>query len=134
MTDVVTYYSQNHTDAREAWAAYAIMPNGRRWNVVAFGETEAEASEKIDRLWNSERTRLGFNGAVFSAPASPSSPQPEKPLANDPWASPIKPQHHLAGMMWLIHKVNRNKARVSAAVGEQMLATGEWERGGPRSK
>lgn len=125
MTNTITYYSQNSTNPNEVWSAYAIMPNGQRWGVVAFGDTEKQAVDKIVALYQQERGKV---------------------KAVNPWAEMAKPlvdtipkqydtqQHHLAGRVWLINISTREKVRVDPDKADAMIATGEWQRGGPRSK
>lgn len=143
MTEVTAYNNPSAPTHRQ-WIAYVVLDNGNLWGVYAVGATEEAAKTKIQILWERERERVnrnpsGFNGATFSAPASSTSPQPETPLANDPWAgvksTPFEaPKHHLAGMVWVINKLSREKKRVSQVEMVALVNTGDWERGGPRSK
>lgn len=125
MINTITYFSQNATPS-EAWMAYALLPNGKRWNVYATGSTEAEAVGKIVSLYESERAKV-------------------KPV--DPWSALAKPLidaipekyatgrgSHFVGKSWLINKATREKIRVPTGDVNKYLETGEWEKGGPRSK
>lgn len=114
-TNYVTYQLQCGNMPEHHWIAYVVMPNGKLWMVPSFAATEKEAVDKIVALWESERAKINqITGAAMS------SSQPE--------------QHHLAGLVWVIHKNTREKKRVSPQEAEGLLAFGEWERGGPRSK
>lgn len=108
MTNYVTYQLQYGNMPEHHWMAYVVMPNGKLWMVPSFAATEKEAVDKIVALWEAERAKVQING------------EPE--------------QHHLAGLVWVIHKNTREKKRVSPQEAEGLLAFGEWERGGPRSK
>lgn len=157
-TDVVTYKSENAARSDLNWIAQVVLPNGKYWGVYFTGSTESEVVAKAIDLWNSEQARpLGLiprlrdhKPEVFSEPPSSDSAWPSNPLPNDPWAShginattwaniaaddkSNKQGHATKGMVWLIHKINRTKCRVRPEVAEGMLASGDWERGGPRSK
>lgn len=109
MTDTVTYQSYDNPNPDQAWMAYVVMPSGKLWMVPSFAATEKEAVDKIVALWESERKKVN-NVAEEQQP------------------------HHLAGLVWVINVKTREKKRVTAVEAEGLMAFGEWERGGPRSK
>lgn len=113
MTAVVTYHSAN-AKPHEAWLAYVVMPDGNQWSVRFAGSTEEEASNRAIALWESERAKCNS--------------EPE-----DPWANAGRGAHFL-GKTWLINVASREKIRIDKDKADELVATGEWERGGPRSK
>ena len=117
--DTVTYHSTN-AKPDSVWMAYVIMPNGQRWNVPSYGATEKEAVDKIVALWESERAKV----KTWDDPDVPYVQRYGR-------ADRI---HHLAGLVWVIHKETREKRRLPASEADALMAFGEWERGGPRSK
>lgn len=126
MTDTVTYFSQNHINPNEAWSAYVILPTGKRWGVVAFGETEQQAIDKIVSLYESETAKL-INKAMSIA---------AKPLIDaipQSYDTRNGRGHHFAGKVWMIHSFTRAKQRVNPDEVAKYEAEG-WIKGGPRSK
>lgn len=137
MTEVTAYNNPSAPTHRQ-WIAYVVMDNGNLWGVYATAPLQWQAKLKIQTLWESERAKISLNpkptfnrSEVFSAPASSESGWSTNPTSIDAWASE-KPAR--AGSVWLINKVNRNKCRVQPHVAEHMIASGDWERGGPRSR
>lgn len=115
MTDTVTYFSQNHINPNEAWSAYVVLPTGKRWGVVAFGETEQQAIDKIVSLYEAEKLK-----AI-------------RQQSDEPWAAAVNRGHHFAGKVWMIHSFTRAKQRVNPDEVAKYEAEG-WVKGGPRSK
>jgi len=128
-TDVVSYCSDNAPRADLTWLAQVVLSNGKFWGVYFTGVTEIEAVNKAVAFWNSEQERLGVK---------------PKPVENNPWASvpsrlpdspaPQNSRGIKPGAIWLIHKTTREKKVVNGQLAELLLASGEWEKGGPRSK
>lgn len=125
MTNVVTYYSGNTPNPNEAWSAYVILPTGKRWGVVAFGETEQQAINKIVSLYEAEAAKF-VNKAIAVA---------AKPLVNAiPQSYDNRGRgHHFAGKVWMIHSFTRAKQRINPDEVAKYEAEG-WVKGGPRSK
>lgn len=121
MTNEITAYNNPNAPEHRRWIAYVVLSNGQLWGVYATASTEGAAKEKIGNLWESEKAKI-------------------KPLGNEahtvemPTEWGDKREHHLAGLVWIINKATREKKRVSPQIAEGLLAFGEWERGGPRSK
>ena len=113
MTQTITYHS-NNAPAGQEWMAYAVLPNGQRWNVYSMASTEAEAINKIVSLYESEIAKnktTEFVQVVGRADRS----------------------HHFAGKVWMIHSFTRAKQRVNPDEVAKYEAEG-WVKGGPRSK
>lgn len=122
MTNTVTYRAQTPVTDGQQWLAYVVMPNGKLWMIVSFGATEEEAKSKIITLWESERAKVRISEGA------------EPDTTNDPWQADRR-GHHLAGLVWVVFKKDRTlKKRVAPGTAEGLIASGEWERGGPRSK
>lgn len=98
------------------------LPNGNYWGVYCVGATEIEVRSKIADLWAKETAKIMIN------------PWRNLDMESGDVSGLVGKQHHLAGKVWLIHKVTREKVRVEPEIAEDRLATGHWERGGPRSK
>lgn len=112
MTQTVTYHSQNAAP-HEAWIAYAVLPNGQRWNVMVTASTESEAVDKITSLYDAEinKWKNTGEGAKIS----------------------VNRGHHFAGKVWMIHSFTKAKQRVNPDEVAKYEAEG-WIKGGPRSK
>lgn len=131
MSEVTSYHNPN-APVYCQWIAYIVLDDGKLWGVYSTGATQEVAEVKIKTLWDSERAKLG----VSQQPAYEAAvkAQSDAKKQNDPWANYEAPKHHLAGKVWLIHKHTREKCRVEPHVADNMLQSGDWERGGPRSK
>jgi len=129
MTEV-TAYNNPFAPINRQWIAYMVMDSGQLWGVYAIGSSEDEAKSKIKTLWESERARVPtiVNPWVNLDPTQQRHGSMEEGLLSK------HIPHHLAGLVWLINKADRTKCRVSAETAETMIASGDWERGGPRSK
>lgn len=103
----------------ERWMVCAILPNGQRWEVYSFGATEEAAREKIVAL--AERELAKYANHPKDESAAPKT-------TTEPGAN------RFAGTTWIIHKTTREKRRAPSLEADILIATGEWERGGPRSK
>lgn len=110
MTNTVIYQIKSGLHGHPEFMAYVVMPNGKLWMVPSFAATEKEAVDKIVALWESERKKVQLT-----------------PFTEEQ-------QHHLSGLVWVIHKITREKKRVSPQEAEGLMAFGEWIKGGPRSK
>jgi len=124
MTQTITYHS-NNAAPHEAWSAYVVLPTGKRWGVVAFGETEQQAVDKIVSLYQDEAAK--FDRAPWSKTAQPlinTTPQSYDNRGRG---------HHFAGKVWMIHSFTRAKQRVNPDEVAKYEAEG-WVKGGPRSK
>lgn len=128
---IITYHS---TNAAQPWLAFAILPNGQQWMVHATGLSEAEASEKIQKLAASELNRFGkFVSVGRTSSASRNAPaiKPAAPIKSaDEWSN--FSQHHLAGRIWIVNETTREKKRIAPSELDSYVANG-WKRGGPRS-
>lgn len=104
-------------NAELAWLAYIVLPNGDYWGVRFNGVTEEIAKAKAIATWQHEQEKW----------------KALEPLADDPWQTTADKQHHLAGLVWMIHKDTREKKRVKLTEITMYEKQG-FERGGPRSK
>lgn len=126
MTDIVTYYSAN-AKPHERWLAYAVLPNGSQWLVRCTGETEEVAKTKAVALYEREKERVGKRYLEQDEPDLKSVHD----ASDNPWET--AKQHHLAGKVWVINEITREKKRIDQS--ELMFYEGNgWVRGGPRSK
>lgn len=114
MTQTITYHS-NNAPAGQEWMAYAVLPNGQRWNVYSMASTEAEATNKIVSLYEAEKLK-----AI-------------RQQSDEPWTAAVNRGHHFAGKVWMIHSFTRAKQRVNPDEVAKYEAEG-WVKGGPRSK
>lgn len=136
MTEVTSYHNPTAPDNRK-WIAYVVLGDGKLWGVYATAESQGMAEVKIARLWESERARLALNPQPSAYKPEPKPAQASLPASWENLASGVKSDgrgHGTKGMVWLIGKTTRLKCRVSPEVAEGMIANGDWERGGPRSK
>lgn len=129
MTNTITYFSQN-APAGQEWMAYALLPNGQRWQVYAMAASEAEAVEKINSLYESERAKIKAADPWTAVNAN--MQELGKKIA-DGISVPTGRGSHFVGKVWLIHSFTRAKIRVDQSEVAKYMADG-YERGGPRSK
>lgn len=113
MAQTITYHS-NNAPAGQEWMAYAVLPNGQRWNVYSMASTEAEAINKIVSLYESEMAK-------------------NKPSEFVQMVGRADRSHHFAGKVWMIHSFTKAKQRVNPDEVAKYEAEG-WVKGGPRSK
>ena len=133
MTEVTAYHNPN-APVHRRWIAYVVMDNGNLWGVYAIGATEECARAKIANLWESEHARpLGLIPRLRDHKPEVFLEPPSLPSSWDTALTGEAPST-FKGMVWLINKATRAKARVSPEAAEMMLASNDWERGGPRSK
>jgi len=136
MTEVTAYHNPNAPIERQ-WIAYVVMDNGNLWGVYSVGDTEECARAKIANLWESEHARpLGLIPRLRDHKPEVFLEPPSLPASWGEIAPEVKTnrEHATKGMVWLVHKFNRTKCRVAPASADHMIASGDWERGGPRSK
>lgn len=132
MTEVTAYNNPNAPIHRQ-WIAYVVMDNGKLWGVYSTADTEESARVKIANLWESERARVSLNPQPSGHKPEP-KPAPASLPASWDAALMSKAPSAFKGMVWLVNIVSRAKTRVSAETAEAMLASGEWIKGGPRSR
>ena len=131
MTETVTYFSQNHINPNEAWSAYVILPTGKRWGVVAFGETEQQAVDKIVSLYEAEKLKATSN--YQKAATDFNNTKENLTTAKAFPIERLSRGHHFAGKVWMIHSFTKAKQRVNPDEVAKYEAEG-WIKGGPRSK
>jgi len=124
MAQTITYHSTNAPTGQE-WMAYAVLPNGQRWNVYSMASTEVEAIDKIVSLYEAEAAKFVNKAIAMAAqPLIDAIPQSYDNRGRG---------HHFAGKVWMIHSFTRAKQRVNPDEVAKYEAEG-WIKGGPRSK
>lgn len=112
----VTYFAPLAAE-QERWAVTAFMPNGDKAHIIAFGPTEEFARNKIVGLIERELARYS------------------KTVPSEEISRPVTGRGaHFIGKTWVIHNVTREKRRVDTAEATKLIESGEWAKGGPRSK
>lgn len=133
--NIVTYYSSN-APINKAWIAQVVLPNGEYWGVYSCGPSEDEARSKLSDLWAAEKAKVkpvdAWNNPLNRAIPDIRTQQRVGCMEEGDVSGLAGKQHHLAGKVWLIHKVTREKIRVEP--NDVRISNGEYERGGPRSK
>ncbi len=125
MTNTITYHSTNAKPA-EAWIAYVVLPNGDNWQVRFHGATEAEAISKAEACWQLEQAKPRARQAAEDEALAIKR-------AGDPWeqAAASGRGAQFIGKKWIRNSAGE-KRRVDPDEASIMVASGEWQYGGPR--
>lgn len=114
---IVTYEAKSADIKPEwSWVAYIVLPNGEYLGIMFRDYTKDGVVAKAEQFWLEN-----YKPVADAAVANINDRISEIGKAN-------------AGKVWMIHKVTREKRRMEPEIAEPLLASGEWERGGARSR
>lgn len=127
--NTITYHSIN-APANKAWLAYVVLPSSEKWRVFAEGATEDEAKQKIIALYERERAKCKVEYETLKLDSNGRTEHDSNAVPANPWGE-VK-AHHLAGLVWVVNKLTKDKRRVPPNELARYLEKG-YERGGPRT-